>query len=220
MAHLKKEGMGGAVGFKPFKPPKLNPTAKPPTTNAKFLPKDMAGTGADPRKKLQKSQAVGSQTSFDQKTDGIDFKPLGAKLAFRESAYSGGLSMGRFKSRSRAGMPHNPGGIKVSGPPSELGSRESPDTEPYEVRREDAKHASLAGHVAFALEAIGHWETKEATISSPKQQLATNQNVSQGPRIAAPSGPSIAQISKPKGFGTPMPGATKTAYPRLAPRGS
>lgn len=47
-----------------------------------------------------------------------------------------------------------------------------------------------------------HWNlpTKEA---SPK----TIGN----PRVTAPPGPSIAQISKPKGYGRPIPGATKVA---------
>ena len=220
---LKAYKKTAGIGFKPFKPPKLNPTAKVPEVNAKFLPPDMAGTGADPRKKLQKSQAMGSQNSFDQKTDGIDFKPFGAKVAFQDSEYSGGLSeglsLGFFKARSPEGMPRNPGGIKVGGPPSELGDKESPDTEPYESRREDTKHASLAAAARFAFDAVGYWEAKHAAVSSPKQQLASSQNVSQGPKLSTPAGPSIAQISKPKGFGTPLPGATKTAG-RVIPKGS
>lgn len=130
---------------------------------------------------------------------------------FQTSQYSGPLSMGRLNYRSRGGMPSNPGGIKVSGPPSELGAKENPDTEPYEAKKNDDKVASMAGAAAFAIDAVSHWEAKEATISSPSSQLNTAQTTKAAPKMTAPSGPSIAQVSKPIGFGRPMPGATKTA---------
>lgn len=44
---------------------------------------------------------------------------------------------------------------------------------------------------------------------TPASRLASARQVGM-PRITPRSGPSIADISKPKGFGMPMPGATKT----------
>ena len=49
---------------------------------------------------------------------------------------------------------------------------------------------------------------KVASVSSPSSQLRQSQATG-APKVSAPPGPSIAQISKPKGFGTPMSGAKK-----------
>ncbi len=194
---LPKKEYRKTAGFTPFKPPKFGPA------NLK---------ASNPAAKLQKSQQVGAVQAFDQKKDGIQFKPPSMpKVAFQTSQYSGPLTLGRFKSRSRSGMPYNPGGIKVGGPPSELGDKESPDTEPHEAKREDDKVASLAGAAVFAIDAVSHWEAKEATISSPASQLNSSQTSKAGPKLTAPAGPSIAQVAKPIGFGRPLPGATKTA---------
>ena len=154
---------------KPKKEYKKTATFKPPTA------------GLSPVQRLKKAQSVGLQKSFDQKKDGIGlqkFKPMSmskaqgsvkpsdsvkikmstvlAKTAFQTSEYSGPLSEGRFNYRSYGGMPSRPGGIKVSGPPSQKGEQENPETAPAPETRE--KQASLWKAAHFAIDAIGSWE--------------------------------------------------------------
>ena len=45
-------------------------------------------------------------------------------------------------------------------------------------------------------------------VGSPVAQLGSSMNVGK-PRVTAPPGPSIQQIAKPEGFGTPLAGAKK-----------
>jgi hypothetical protein len=49
---------------------------------------------------------------------------------------------------------------------------------------------------------------KTAAAFTPAGTLRASQGIGR-PRLSMPSGPSIADIAKPKGFGTAMPGATK-----------
>lgn len=56
---------------------------------------------------------------------------------------------------------------------------------------------------------------KEKKAATPAGILASAQKVGK-PKTTAPPGPSIAQISKPIGFGRPAPGATKTALDKQA----
>ncbi len=46
------------------------------------------------------------------------------------------------------------------------------------------------------------------SVSSPQSQISSSQSVG-APRTTAPPGPSIQQVSKPKGFGRALPGAIK-----------
>jgi hypothetical protein len=165
------------------------------------LPK---GAGDTPQQRLKKSQDIGNVGAFDQKTQGIQmqkFKPMSmAKTSFQKSQYSGPLSMGRFSYRSAHGMPANPPGMKVGGPP--------PPGEEEEMDGFKKKEGSLALAARNAIEAVGEWEVKHAAPTTPKGRL--NQSMQVGaPKMTAPPGPSIAQISKPVGYGRPLPGATK-----------
>jgi hypothetical protein len=208
MPQLKHANLGPIKAIKPILGPKPN--------NAPFLPTGVAGTKMDPRHKFKASREVGYEKAFDQKTDGLKFKPPALKMAsikeaFDTSMYSGPLSEAPFIHRSPRGMPYNPGGIKVSGPPSQ-GDKKHPDTDTPIADEAERKHASLAGAAAFAIEAIGHWEAKQAAVVSPKSQLTSSQANKAAPKTSNPSGPSIAQISKPVGFGRPLPGATKVGH--------
>lgn len=293
LANRPKEKTAGLGAIKPIKPL----TA----TNTPFLPKGVAGTKMDPRRRFQESSSVGYQKPFDQKTDGIQlqtFKPLSmAKVGFQTSMYSGPLSWGHFITRSNRGMPHSPGGIKVSGPPpppdrksekkeaavtvADLGrfagtagalgalsgarkeysgkgalgggagaaagaltgglgaallTRRLPARAAYPLMLGTAAGGALLGArqgakwgdaaegktaelwkaAAFSFSALGAWQEKQAAVISPKSQLTSAQSKFTAPKTTTPPGPSIAQISKPRGFGTPLAGATKTAAEKEA----
>lgn len=60
----------------------------------------------------------------------------------------------------------------------------------------------------FSAPALKVSEKKASSALTPAGRLASTAGVGQ-PKMGAPPGPSIAQLTKPKGFGTPMPGATK-----------
>jgi uncharacterized membrane protein len=213
MKHLSDKEKSASIGFKPFKPPALAASAIP-------KPPKLPGGQLNAAQRLKKSQNIGMQKAFDQKKDGIElqkFKPMSMltpdadKVAFETSQYSGPLSYGPFKMRSAEGMPSNPGGIKLSGPP-DLGDEESPDTaRAHELTQ---KRASVWKSAHFAIDALGAYE-KRATVTSPGSQLRSAVHKFSGPRMTAP-GKSIAQIAKPKGFGTPLPGATKSASDKEA----
>lgn len=110
------------------------------------------------------------------------------KVAFQMSQYAG--ASGLPPMRYASGIPawREPP-VKTAGPP------------PQKVNEDGI--TTRRGKTAGVL--------KRANIASPASQLAKNQQVG-APRLTAPPGPSIAQISKPVGFGKPMSGATKGVH--------
>lgn len=116
------------------------------------------------------------------------------KTGFATSEYSGPLSMGRFVYRNPMGMP---------GPTSMPQRRMTTTPEP------DKPRVKLSNVVARAFVELGMLE-KEGYLSTPAARLSKARAVGK-PRTTSPPGPSVAQIAKPVGFGTPLPGATKGA---------
>lgn len=181
-----------AIGASPMKPP---PLPKP--------------EGPTPQQRLKQSQDVGSVDSFNQKTQGMkmqEYKPMSMmkqnaiKLGFQKSQYSGPLSMGRFSYRNPLGMPSNPQGMKVAGPP--------PPGEEEEMNGFKKKEGSLSRAARNAIEAMGEWEVKQGAPTTPQGSPNTGMQVGAA-KAVAPAGPSIAQLSKPVGYGKPLPGAAK-----------
>jgi len=176
------------------------------------IPTPKVPGGMGPAKRLRQSQDMGSVGAFNQQTQGLQmqkFQPLGMpKVGFQTSQYSGPLGPGRMQYRNSMGMPGpssfasqefttNPG-AKLSGPP--------PDEE---GELPTAKKASVANAVLFAMGALGAWQVKHAAPMTPAGRLSSTQQVG-APRVTAPSGPSISQVSKPAGYGHALPGTTKT----------
>jgi hypothetical protein len=113
-------------------------------------------------------------------------KAASAKLAWTESEYSGGTSIGAGNIDYRSYIPpfKNPP-VKTAGPPSE---KDAKITKMAAMRDEIMKLnavSTIAGHAAQA-RAVGQ------------------------PKTTAPPGPSIGDIAKPVGYGQKIPGATKT----------
>lgn len=106
------------------------------------------------------------------------------KISFAVSQYSGPLSYGRFKQESYI-PPFSAPPLKVAGPVSE-------------------KRAATV--VAALIEGAGHKQASSPL--TPAGRLASSSSIGQ-PKMGPPPGPSIAQLTKPKGYGTPMAGATK-----------
>jgi len=67
----------------------------------------------------------------------------------------------------------------------------------------------VPGLVALGgLTAGAHYLDKQAVALTPMGQLRSTQRIGR-PKVTAPPGPSIADVSKPHGFGKPLPGAAK-----------
>lgn len=109
------------------------------------------------------------------------------KQAYATSEYSGVMSFGPFPQASMIPAWKHPQ-LKQSGPPGDS-KLESTD---------DGVVPDGRAHLR-----------KNANVISPASQLTKSLSVG-APRLKAP-GPSIAQQSKPRGFGVPMPGLTKSA---------
>jgi len=150
-----------------------------------------------PQQRLKESQNVGNVGAFNQKTQGIKlqkFKPMSmmkqssSKLAFQTSQYSGPLGPGRMSYRHPDAMPGfvDPP-VKTAGPPpGEEGERR----EGVKAMKEAAARLKMA-----------------AAATTPAGRLASSQQEGQ-PKTTNPPGPSIQQISKPVGYGRPLPGTT------------
>ena len=178
--------------------------------------------GQTPEQRLKSSQDVGSVGAFDQKSQGVKFekfKPVSmmkqntAKLGFQKSQYSGPLSQGRFMARHPLSM-----GVQTTiRPPRAFGKTAGPPPpgEETDMNGHTEKTSALAWAARNALEAVGEWQAKQAAPMTPEATLANSQQVG-SPKLTPPPGPSIAQISKPSGYGTPAPGAVKAAAMRTA----
>lgn len=116
------------------------------------------------------------------------------KQAFGVSEFSGHMSEGAFPAASMIPAWRQPT-IKQSGPPGDSKLESTDD--------------------AVVPDGRAHLKKKNANVLSPAHQLAQSHAAAHKPRLSAP-GPSIAQQSKPRGFGVPMPGLTKQAL-RLLP---
>lgn len=108
------------------------------------------------------------------------------KRAFTESEYSGGLGPGRLNYFNYGPMD------KVSGPPGDAGKKKEKKSCGY------PKMASMSTELC-----------KLNAVMSPSSQLTKTQRVG-APKVSAPPGPSVQQVSKPIGFGRAQPGATKS----------
>lgn len=133
------------------------------------------------------------------------------KLAFTVSQYSGPLSMGAFKMTS---------GLPNKAPPSLYES-------PVEVKKAEKAVPEFGGLVthggipapplrsgvfSYFDRQLEKERAKKAGVMSPTgvtpaARLSSSMRIG-APKVTAPSGPSIAAIAKPKGFGTPIAGAT------------
>jgi hypothetical protein len=107
-------------------------------------------------------------------------KPLN-KIGFAQSAYSGPLSDGNSTKYESYIPPFRNPPVKTAGPPSE----------------DKGKTAAMLDELC-----------KLNNVISVQGQLTKTKKVG-APKASAPPGPSIQQVAKPVGFGTPIAGATK-----------
>jgi len=138
-----------------------------------------AMSAMDPAKRLAASQKVGMPKMEQPKV-----KPLGMKLAFATSQYSGGPGEGPLRRYASHIPPFRQPQLKTAGPPSEK---------------------TLAREKTAMLDEF----CKLNAVQSPEAQITSSQKVG-APRTTAPPGPSIQQISKPVGYGRALAGATKS----------
>jgi hypothetical protein len=147
-----------------------------------------AGSGL---KAMQKNMQSASQRLVKSQNIGMpsfkmpEPKPLNIKVGFAQSAYSGPLSDGNSTKYTSYIPPFRNPAVKTAGPPSEDKSKEK-------------------------LSAMLDELCKLNNVISPKSALTKTEKVGV-PKTSAPPGPSIQQISKPVGFGTPIAGATKSS---------
>lgn len=161
------------------------------------------------------------------------------KRAFGTSEFSGVMSFGSFPQASMIPPWRQPNLQKQSGPPGDSKLESTDDGVVLDGRAHLKKNAALSYRqqelrsgtrvpsdaeefqfvhgVPFTKELYAKhypehvpkgWLKKNANVSSPSNQLAKSHAAGRQPRLNAP-GPSIAQQSKPRGFGSPMPGLTK-----------
>jgi len=120
---------------------------------------------------------------------------VGVGAGMSTSQYSGPLSYGAFKMTS---------GIPPFRRTSATRHDESLDAPGY-MTGQNKESAARALVRLFGKEASS---TAATGAMSPAASLNATQRVA-GPKTTGFSGPSIADVAKPKGFGTPMPGAQK-----------
>lgn len=115
------------------------------------------------------------------------------KAGFAQSGFSGVMNLGAFPSASAIPSWREPPleRVKTSGPP--------PDSAKLEGTSEDGPPDGRA-----------HLKKDAAMATTPQGRLQSTQATG-GPRMSAP-GPSIAEQSKPKGFGTALPGLAKMSF--------
>ena len=142
-------------------------------------------------KAMQKNMQSASQRLVKSQNIGVpnfkmpEPKPLNIKVGFAQSAYSGPLSDGNSTKYTSYIPPFRNPAVKTAGPPSEDKSKEK-------------------------LSAMLDELCKLNNVISPQGSLTKTKKVG-APKASAPPGPSIQQISKPVGFGTPIAGATKSS---------
>lgn len=146
------------------------------------------------------------------------------KRAFTTSQYSGPLSMGSFKQESGQPGYNTAQALKVAD--FEFGANYQQDDErdQYPVPKKSVPLKKESGYEddyfgdggetshnfkqESSLPPLRKPKLKVAGALTPAGRLASSRAVGL-PKITAPSGPSIAQQSKPHGFGHAMPGAIK-----------
>lgn len=186
---LEKVGKGyllNNIGVEP-KVRNLRAVAPKPEFRTKTAMIPSAGQGLDALKKnmqtptqvLNKSQKIGVP---DFKIP--EPKPLN-KISFAQSAYSGPLSDGNSTKYTSYIPPFRNPAVKTAGPPSE------------DKKADAVKTAAMLDELC-----------KLNNVISSQGQLTKTKKVG-APKASAPPGPSIQQISKPVGFGSPIAGATK-----------
>lgn len=72
-------------------------------------------------------------------------------------------------------------------------------------------HSQIPPFVAPPLKTAGPPSEKKASATTPAGRLKSSQQVGTI-KMTTSSGPSISQVSKPKGFGKPLPGTTNTSF--------
>lgn len=126
--------------------------------------------GLTPAQRLKQTQEVGKVEEVEPKdvANLTKFKPIGIKLAFTESEFSGGLGpYAPFISRGysfQSSLPGNPN--KYAGPDPE---EEEGDPEHFPSKNE--KSASIWKAAHFACSAVGAWEEKCAGGMSRQRRL-------------------------------------------------
>jgi len=135
---------------------------------------------------FNKNAYVCSPWAQIQSSVGYVFPPsalAAEKVAFQTSEFSGPLSYGRFPMVS-----------------SQPGFR-APNirAKPFQNRPQQIHTGNMKLGALLSPTAVG----------SPKSQLGSSMKIGR-PRFTAPSGPSVHQIAKPKGFGSPIPGSKKS----------
>ena len=116
--------------------------------------------GLTPAQRLKQTQEVGKLEETEPKDVAklTKFKPIGIKLAFTESEFSGGTGGARpFISRGysfQSSLPGNPN--KYAGP-----DPEEEEGDPEHFPSKDEKSASLWKAAHFACSAVGAWEERQ-----------------------------------------------------------
>jgi hypothetical protein len=126
------------------------------------------------------------------------------KQAFGQSAYSGVMGFGPFPQASSIPPWREPPltRVKTGGPPPDDARLEATGDLPTPDGRAQMRKGAAAGAVGAP------------PPLTPQGRLQTSQQVGM-PKLTAP-GPSIAQQSKPKGFGIGLPGTTKIKVSALS----
>jgi hypothetical protein len=137
--------------------------------------------GMDPAKQLANSQKVGVP-----KLQAPKMKTMSMKMAMAVSQFSGTLGGGTRDI-------YRPSDVKYGGPPP-----------PEERGKKTKKSCGYSKMAAMADELA----KLNGVATTPKGKLYQSQRVG-SPKVTAPAGPSISELSKPVGYGTKAPGAVK-----------
>lgn len=167
-------------------------------------------SGLPSSKVLQQARSV-RETSLSRPKPDLPGLP---KIGFQVSEFAGPMENVRLQYRSPNGMPRS-----TSLPQQRFEVPTSVEDDYPAMLVSGNKTASLSHAAHFAVDAVGRWQLKKmnedkgtekkASPTTPAGRLTQARQVG-APKTTAPPGPSISQISKPIGFGRPLPGTTKT----------
>lgn len=137
--------------------------------------------GINPAQQLAKSQKIGVPKLQQPKMKTLSMKTAGLKHAFQTSQFSGTLGGGTRDI-------YRPSDVKYGGPP------------PPPEKTKKTKEAAMVDELMKL----------NGMATTPKGKLYSTQRVG-APKVSAPPGPSISELSKPVGYGTKAPGAVKNS---------
>lgn len=153
---LTGEVLGAALGATPA----LVKALRAKRTATLAVPDVPKVASLTPAQRLKQTQEVGQMKETEPKDVAklTKFKPIGIKLAFTESEFSGGLGpYAPFISRGysfQSSLPGNPN--KYAGP-----DPEEEEGDPEHFPSKDEKSASLWKAAHFACSAVGAWEERQ-----------------------------------------------------------